>query len=130
MTSRQTGVYVGYLEDGTPGYIGIGYDPEARWVRHQAKAWSRHISGWETEAWYDRRVDAKAAESQLIDHFRPPFNVAENEGHHHPIAELALTGAAPRRPRRPRRPSRQEQLAEAIRTGRRWHRRAKRRGLL
>lgn len=74
---RETGVYRWFDRRGRLLYVGVAYDPAARWVQHQASGavWVPYAASCSVE-WFPSRSLALAAERRAIWEERPIFNVA------------------------------------------------------
>lgn len=71
---KRTALYRLYSETGTLLYIGISYDPEARFEQHAAsKDWWPCVARRELR-WFDDRPTAEAAEAEAIRAEDPEYN--------------------------------------------------------
>ncbi|CDZ89022.1 hypothetical protein ACQR3W_21915 [Rhodococcus ruber] len=78
VNKRRTVLYRHFGEDGTLLYIGIAYDPGARWLQHMDKTWWHEVYSTRMEHFPDRE-SAEAAEKAAIIDERPMWNINFNE---------------------------------------------------
>jgi hypothetical protein len=95
--SRPHAVYAAYNQTGQVLYVGISWRPIVRWREHRTKPWHGEIDRWTVLGWYPNWVQAKAAETFLIDSWQPRYNIAENPAWRHALDSYAAHTTAPRR---------------------------------
>lgn len=95
--STPTSVYRYYDSDGALVYVGITSKGPQRQSQHTVTAeWWPHVARQDVEH-YPSRDEAAARERELIQRFRPPFNVQHNP-EHEAVRDAYLKHAARRAP--------------------------------
>lgn len=85
----RTALYRLYDESGRLLYVGITRNPEARFAQHRAdKPWWDMVARKDIE-WYDKRVNALAAEEIAIKVKDPMFN-HDHSRHHRPVLTVPV----------------------------------------
>lgn len=75
--SRRTALYRLFDQEGRLLYVGVAFDPEARWKGHAAeKAWWGLVMERRVE-WFDTRTDALIAEVAAIKADLPLYNIRD-----------------------------------------------------
>ncbi len=72
--TRRTALYRLYDDADVLLYVGIAFDPEARWKEHVRKPWWRDVARKAAE-WHDPRLLALDAEAIAVEAERPLYNV-------------------------------------------------------
>ncbi|MDX2527998.1 GIY-YIG nuclease family protein [Streptomyces europaeiscabiei] len=110
---RRTALYRLFDAQGRLLYVGIAFNPRARWRGHcSTKSWWQHVDRREVE-WHDSRSEALTAEAAAIVEERPLYNIAGSEEAWAPVPPKL-------RKARPAAPDRADK--ELTTAGRRWHR--------
>lgn len=83
-----TTLYRLYDADDVLLYVGVTYNPKARFTQHRdTKSWWPQVARTEFQ-WFPSRSEAEAAERELIEAEAPPHNVL-----HHPVRGAQLRAA-------------------------------------
>ena len=73
--NRRTALYLLYAADDALLYVGVGFNPQVRWLHHaREKAWWAEVARKEL-VWYDTRAMALEAEAEAISNLSPRYNV-------------------------------------------------------
>lgn len=72
--SRRTALYRLFDAQGVLLYVGIAFDPEARWKDHVRKPWWPLVAT-KTVEWHETRLLALDAEADIVVSERPLYNV-------------------------------------------------------
>lgn len=78
MTAERTALYRLHNGAGQLLYVGIGFDPAARWRSHASEKDWWHMVTDKAVIWYDTRDAAEVAEEQAILAEKPRFNVVQH----------------------------------------------------
>lgn len=72
--NERTALYTIFDSEGGILYIGVSVNPLARWSAHSVRDWWYRVARVDV-TWFDTRVQAEAAEEEMIKKFDPPFNI-------------------------------------------------------
>ena len=72
--TRRTALYRLFDADSVLLYVGIAFDPEARWKGHTKKPWW-HLVAEKTVEWHDTRLLALEEEARVVETEKPLYNV-------------------------------------------------------
>jgi hypothetical protein len=76
---RRTALYRLFNSEGRLLYVGIAFNPRARWLGHSStKSWWEQVDRREVE-WHETRSAALGAEAEVIVNERPLYNIAGAE---------------------------------------------------
>lgn len=76
--SARTAIYRCFDADDELLYVGIAFDPDARWEQHKTKSpWAKQVS-MRTIEWLEDRKDAERAEREAIRFEEPRYNQRHN----------------------------------------------------
>jgi hypothetical protein len=110
---RRTALYRLFDSEGRLLYVGIAFDPQARWLGHSStKSWWNEVERREVE-WHDTRSHALAVESNVILNEAPLYNIAGAEEPPPPV---------PPKMRKTRSAHSDQADRELSAAGKRWHR--------
>lgn len=111
--SRRTALYRLFDAEGRLLYVGIAYNPRARWLGHSStKPWWKQVARREVE-WHETRSAALGAEAEAIVNERPLYNIA---------GAGELPPPIPRKQRKARTSAPDAADKELTAAGRQWHR--------
>lgn len=72
--TRRTALYRLFDADSMLLYVGIAFDPDARWKGHVKKPWW-HLVAEKTVEWHDTRLLALEEEARVVEREKPLYNV-------------------------------------------------------
>lgn len=83
-TALRTALYRLFDVDRQLLYVGIGFDPAARWRAHAVEKDWWHLVADKVVTWHDSREAAEVAEAEAILAERPRFNVVQHRQRYRP----------------------------------------------
>lgn len=88
--NRRTALYSLYDANDNLLYVGVGFNPELRWILHaREKPWWPEVARKEV-VWFESRIPALEAEADAIASLKPRYNVAGKQ--RPPLAQVCLQG--------------------------------------